>query len=1625
MNGLNGDRFVTGTLTRPFSRQPQSLVPSPDRSQGESESSSLNRRLLAAAGADDSDSAWRHKQAEIRELQAANRSLLRRVYAEVPEVQKTPPHRPEDFSHDEAAATGATTVPSQVRTPLYLSHDVISSAAEEQAGLFTPSADETNQAGTATPSEGTLQAKQSPVASRIVERSSVMDQANTIEIRRLTSCVAKLEGHLNAQEEVLAAERARHKEDIQHLQSEAVEEKKRMRRENAKKVAELQARGEELTEEVQEANNKAKEAERTMHSRISSMRQSSQKLKNQLQAEQRNSAEMEESATKQEALEQSVAELQEELHGQEVAYAELHEELSQQQLIATEEREALLKELADLSADASQVKQQCHDLGHHKEEHETLLAKWQSHVSNEEECMQAQRQLEEQAAQSSSLLKEELLEAQKTATISSDRHQALLEEIRDERQAAALQLEELMQEARAKQRILQDLLSEGVVSTEEVQKIAAGEGESLQSWAAGLPSVSRRKATRRTQMVTDSVAQLKDELVEAKTNVKLRDELNEANVRLADQLTEANAKLREELIEVKVELHNVREGRGLHQEELEAEKQAFTQELQQLQRSIRSELAAQTISRYSSQASSVPSSSNLWEEHDQVLQDLRAAKKAEASARQDLEKQRIEMRKARQAHQIDMDALAAELQQFQEEHGHLEGKLRVKEEHEPALRARLQAAEARVLEESRIGRQQLQRLRQFQAREQDMELASEQSQELQQQLSAQLANMESKFLVTKEQLQKVREDKMTERLRFERQLEKLRGELNEQKSREANDKGKSPGGSARQSQEHVTIRNLRSMSKQLSMQLEASEERIEGLESTSECHANTLAEEEASAQKHRAALEERAQAAETWGKEMARRLQDAEDRHQRLQMEKEAHYRETHLNAKEALSAKLVQSIQLQVADILTLAGAAEVPHIDREASPEVLVTRCFAAVSQAIATLLRENTELRASNGMPSRNARHETQLVRADEAKVDEAAIRELQELRIQKQEWDLQKRRNGQAEQAEVYELKQRLKQVSQAKRRSDERVDEYQQELTRHRRQQQADLERAQLDMTAQHQQFQAEQEQLSSKLSAADRKTKMLEAKLKGRVESLRMVQAEKEAIEEQLRIAAKQLEALLADETKESDLQRDLAALSKQFEQLHGKHRVQLAKAEEHAKQLKHEQAARQALETRLADLAMAKRAVEGEAKAWQQQIEVLDKDLRASQAAEAVSSKELQRLQSMHGEDQRLIEELQHELRRLKEDLHEARRATPQELILRLKRMEEELQHTEAARQQLERRDRGSQSLKAPQMVELPSVAVDTQQPSPGPDDGEVDVRALKEIQETLAARERQLREAKAGQDLQRDGQNGGMEEQRLADLERDFAEFARSVGFTGDVSQLWEEAQAAAAKEAEEKAPQKPQARRDERPVAADIQLRPSADSADVPSPPRRGVPWKSTGAGVTPKEEESSTTSQSKGVLPLAAQECFQQAEALCARQRFSEAVPLFRRTLEILQDASGSVGAAAAAEVWAHLGVAMQSLDRVPEAIDSYRRAVAMDAGLHVCFANLATLHAYLHEKDQALEYIAKALEVEPGNPTYLALRSQFTEQGETHSSKTERSGSASQGDQSQSGESANEFASEFL
>ncbi|CAJ1384833.1 unnamed protein product [Effrenium voratum] len=474
-------------------------------------------------------------------------------------------------------------------------------------------------------------------------------------------------------------------------------------------------------------------------------------------------------------------------------------------------------------------------------------------------------------------------------------------------------------------------------------------------------------------------------------------------------------------------------------------------------------------------------------------------------------------------------------------------------------------------------------------------------------------------------------------------------------------------------------------------------------------------------------------------------------------------------------------------------------------------------------------------------------------------------------------------------------------------------------------------------------------------------------------------------LEEQLRIAAKQLEALLADESKDTELQRDLAALSKQFEQLHAKHRQQLAKAEEQRELLLQEQAAHANLSARLGDAERAQRASEGEAKAWQQQSEVLDKDLRAALNSKAQACRELEQLQQTRQEDLRLMEELQRELRKLREELNEAKRQTPQEVVLRLKHLEEELRQSEAVRRQLEQERQERRSSKSA------ATPVEPVAEGPAPID---DLRLLQEIQDTLGARERALQAQR-----QEDWREWPSESQAslesavapstaderpsLSDLERDFSAFARSVGYKGDVGQLWEEAQAVAA--GKEAAGDSKKASRREVPVAADVQLRPTPD-ADVPSPPRRGVPWKHSSSG---QDEAPDGGNGASDGLPLAAQECFQRAEVLCSRQRFAEAVPLFRRTLEILQEAGTSAGTAAAAEVWAHLGVAMQSLDRVPEAIDSYQRAVSLDASLHVCFANLATLHAYLHERDKALEYIAKALEVEPENPTYTMLRSQFS------------------------------------
>lgn len=181
---------------------------------------------------------------------------------------------------------------------------------------------------------------------------------------------------------------------------------------------------------------------------------------------------------------------------------------------------------------------------------------------------------------------------------------------------------------------------------------------------------------------------------------------------------------------------------------------------------------------------------------------------------------------------------------------------------------------------------------------------------------------------------------------------------------------------------------------------------------------------------------------------------------------------------------------------------------------------------------------------------------------------------------------------------------------------------------------------------------------------------------------------------------------------------------------------------------------------------------------------------------------------------------------------------------------------------------------------------------------------------------------------------------------------------------------------------------------PEPASRWMGPFAEQSDVPVVVPQGCETQngsrecpdslSTGASASPTSETSkvdvaSTSSQSAADL-------FARAEALCESQHFAEAAELFRCVLAALRtspdrEAMRSVEA----EVWAHLGVAMQSLDDIAAAIESYCQAVRMDPSLHVCFANLATLYMYLEDFQKAEEHISKALELEPQNDAYLEIK----------------------------------------
>jgi len=148
-------------------------------------------------------------------------------------------------------------------------------------------------------------------------------------------------------------------------------------------------------------------------------------------------------------------------------------------------------------------------------------------------------------------------------------------------------------------------------------------------------------------------------------------------------------------------------------------------------------------------------------------------------------------------------------------------------------------------------------------------------------------------------------------------------------------------------------------------------------------------------------------------------------------------------------------------------------------------------------------------------------------------------------------------------------------------------------------------------------------------------------------------------------------------------------------------------------------------------------------------------------------------------------------------------------------------------------------------------------------------------------------------------------------------------------------------------------------------------------------------------------------------------FRHAEELSEQKQFQAAVTTFDRVLSLYESTSNrntmnnreSTGNSTdvnqsseyvyggilygenstfAAEVWAHKGVALQSLGHVEDAIEAYAEGTRLDPTMHVCFANLASLAAYLGKWNMAKEMITEALKMEPHNEVYFDILRQCAE-----------------------------------
>lgn len=182
---------------------------------------------------------------------------------------------------------------------------------------------------------------------------------------------------------------------------------------------------------------------------------------------------------------------------------------------------------------------------------------------------------------------------------------------------------------------------------------------------------------------------------------------------------------------------------------------------------------------------------------------------------------------------------------------------------------------------------------------------------------------------------------------------------------------------------------------------------------------------------------------------------------------------------------------------------------------------------------------------------------------------------------------------------------------------------------------------------------------------------------------------------------------------------------------------------------------------------------------------------------------------------------------------------------------------------------------------------------------------------------------------------------------------------------------------------------------------------DRSESPSSASRSRPETDGSSDRCPDRESSRGRGDEEPQKPsgkggeMLGRDLFRRAEALCSQQRHEEAIPLFEEVLSVLREHGQEVLdrralVVAQADVWAHLGVSMQSLDRMHEALASYGRAVALNPLLHACFANLATLHLYLRNTETARRHIGKALSVKPEEAAYLEIQKEVESQARKHS-----------------------------